>query len=69
MNIFRYENMRNDFVFFILVAQRAFPYELIQNFSHFFPYFQYISNKSFIFVIRFPLISVMNRQKAVFISL
>ncbi len=24
MNIFRYENMRNDFVFFILVAQSDF---------------------------------------------
>jgi len=40
----------------------------VQNFLYLLPYFQYIPNKSFIFVTRFPPISVMELVESGFIS-
>ncbi len=40
----------------------------VQNFLYLLPYFLYISNKSFIFVMHFQFIGVMKLAESVFIS-
>lgn len=50
------------------VHLQAFDIHSVQNFLYLLPYYQYIPNKSFIFVTRFPPISVMELVESGFIS-
>lgn len=52
----------------ITLSVQAFHKRSVQNFLYLLPYFQYIPNKSFIFVTRFLPIGVMELVESGFIS-